>query len=92
MNEHAKNLRRTRADMLGTEDNDHYLECQRAAAYIEQLEAALLKIRNHPEEDGVADSMEAIARAALEGKHDAGPDGYCGKLSSKLGLQAGETE
>jgi hypothetical protein len=25
--------------MLGTEDNDHYLECQRAAAYIEQLEA-----------------------------------------------------
>jgi hypothetical protein len=38
MNEHAKNLRRTRADMLGTEDNDHYLECQRAAAYIEQLE------------------------------------------------------
>jgi hypothetical protein len=27
--------------MLGTEDNDHYLECQRAAAYIEQLEAAI---------------------------------------------------
>jgi hypothetical protein len=29
--------------MLGTEDNDHYLECQRAAAYIEQLEAVIRK-------------------------------------------------
>jgi BMFP domain-containing protein YqiC len=37
---------------------------------IELLEAALLKIRNHPEEDGVADSMEAIARAALENKDE----------------------
>jgi hypothetical protein len=27
--------------MLGTDDNDHYLECQRAAAYIEQLEAVV---------------------------------------------------
>jgi chromosome segregation ATPase len=41
MNEHAKNLRRTRADMLGTDDEAHYLECQRAAAYIERLEAKL---------------------------------------------------
>jgi septal ring factor EnvC (AmiA/AmiB activator) len=55
VNEHAKNLRRTRADMLGTEDNDHYFECQRAAAYIEQLEA-LLKVAKCPDpncEDGV---------------------------------------
>jgi hypothetical protein len=37
---------------------------------IAELEAALLKIRDHPEEDGVADSMEAIARAALENKDE----------------------
>ena len=31
----------------------------------ERLTAALTEIRDHPEEDGVADSMEAIAREAL---------------------------
>ena len=38
-NEHAKNLRRTRADMLGTEDEAHYWECHAAAAYLLKLEA-----------------------------------------------------
>ena len=38
-NEHAKNLRRTRADMLGTEDEAHYWECHAAAAEIERLQA-----------------------------------------------------
>jgi len=30
------------------------------------LECVLIEIRDHPEEDGVADSMEALAREALE--------------------------
>lgn len=38
MNEHAKNLRRTRADMLGTDDEEHYWECHAAADEIERLE------------------------------------------------------
>ena len=35
-----------------------------------KLRAALVAIRDHPEEDGVADSMEAIARTALEDDDD----------------------
>ena len=38
MTNHASNLRRTRADMLGTLDEEHYIECHDAALYIEQLE------------------------------------------------------
>ena len=38
MSEHATNLRRTRADMIGTDDEEHYWECHRAADYIEALE------------------------------------------------------
>ena len=50
MNEHAKNLRRTRADMLGTDDEAHYLECHKAADEIERLWAALKDIvaAEHP--------------------------------------------
>ena len=44
MNKHATNLRRTRADMLGTDDEDHYWECHRAAAEIERLEAKVAKL------------------------------------------------
>jgi len=36
------------------------------AEQIERLRTALVEIRDHPEEDGVADSMEAIAREALD--------------------------
>jgi len=39
MNKHADNLRRTRADMLGTDDEEHYWECHAAAAEIERLAA-----------------------------------------------------
>ena len=38
MTNHANNLRRTRADMLGTLDEEHYRDCHDAALYIEQLE------------------------------------------------------
>ena len=37
MNEHASNLRRTRADMLGTDDEEHYSHCHDAATEIERL-------------------------------------------------------
>jgi len=35
MTNHAKNLRRTRADMLGTDDEEHYGHCVAAAHFIE---------------------------------------------------------
>ena len=37
MNDIVRNLRATRADMLGTEDEKHYWECHKAAEYIEEL-------------------------------------------------------
>ena len=49
-------------DVIRNKDNILWLRKE-----IERLGAALKEIRDHPEEDGVADSMEAIARAALEG-------------------------
>jgi hypothetical protein len=36
----ATRLRQTRADMLGTDDEDHYWDCHAAASHIELLEAA----------------------------------------------------
>ena len=36
----ATRLRQTRADMLGTDDEQHYWDCQDAASHIELLEAA----------------------------------------------------
>ena len=39
MNKYAKNLRRTRANMLGTDDEKHYWECHAAADEIERLQA-----------------------------------------------------
>jgi hypothetical protein len=71
MNEHAKNLRRTRADMLGTDDNDHYLECQRAAAYIEQLEA-VADAADHLLSGGGNEAVYRLekALAALENKDE----------------------
>ena len=41
MSDHESNLRRTRVDMLGTDDEEHYIECQNAADYIAELEDAL---------------------------------------------------
>lgn len=40
-NRHAKNLRRTRADMLGTDDEEHYWECHDAADEIDRLQAVV---------------------------------------------------
>jgi hypothetical protein len=37
MDKHSSNLRRTRADMLGTDDEEHYLECHAAAEEIDRL-------------------------------------------------------
>ena len=71
-NEHAKNLRRTRADMLGTDDEAHYWECHAAAAYLLKLEVALRHISGfipiNPEYgyQGVdADAMQLLAKKAL---------------------------
>ena len=33
----ATRLRQTRADMIGTDDEDHYFDCHEAAAEIERL-------------------------------------------------------
>ena len=68
MNEHAKNLRRTRADMLGTDDEEHYWECHAAAAEIERLEASLnndMFERMADEIDRLEDEIERL-RATLE--------------------------
>ena len=37
MNPHSKRLRQTRADMLGTDDEEHYWNCHKAAKYIDTL-------------------------------------------------------
>ncbi|TFH49296.1 MAG: hypothetical protein E4G89_05020 [Methanothrix sp.] len=37
INKYAENLRRARADMLGTFDEEHYWECHAAAAEIDRL-------------------------------------------------------
>jgi len=44
MTDHAKNLRRTRADMLGTDDEEHYWECYAAAGHIDDLEARIKEL------------------------------------------------
>jgi hypothetical protein len=59
MNEHAKNLRRTRADMLGTDDEKHYWDCHAAAAEIDRLEDKIAKL------EAVIDTLHA----GLENKH-----------------------
>jgi endo-1,4-beta-mannosidase len=38
MSDLVSNLRRTRADMIGTDDEEHYWECHEAADRIEELE------------------------------------------------------
>ena len=50
MNSHAKELRRTRADMLGTDDEPHYWACHDAAAEIERLEAIEVRYQELLEE------------------------------------------
>lgn len=40
-NKHATNLRRTRTNMLGTDDQQHYWQCHDAAKEIERLEKLL---------------------------------------------------
>jgi hypothetical protein len=37
-------LRQTRADMLGTDDEDHYFDCHEAAAEIERLREAIRRL------------------------------------------------
>lgn len=61
-NEHATNLRRTRANMLGTDDEEHYWQCHDAAKEIERLEAKLVEIK----ENGAAymQAVDAMLAAA----------------------------
>ncbi len=44
MTDHAKNLRCTRVDMLGTDDEEHYWHCVAAAKYITELELLPCKL------------------------------------------------
>jgi len=61
MTNHASNLRRTRADMLGTLDEEHYIECHDAALYIEQLEAKVDRlVCLLAERDVKIEGMEAV--------------------------------
>jgi len=41
-NHHASNLRKTRSDMLGTSDEEHYWHCHEAAKHIEDIERQLM--------------------------------------------------
>ena len=65
MNEHASNLRRTRADMLGTDDDEHYGHCHDAATEIERLSSEGERMRK---------ALERI-ECALTGVTAVGPDG-----------------
>lgn len=40
----ARNLRRTRADMLGTDDEEHYWHCHEAAAELDRLYAHIAEV------------------------------------------------
>lgn len=42
--DHARNLRCTRADMLGTDDEGHYGECLAAAQHIDELNARIKEL------------------------------------------------
>ena len=45
MNEHATNLRRTRANMMGTVDDEHYWHCHAAADAIDALSSEVADLR-----------------------------------------------
>lgn len=68
MNEHASNLYRTRANMLGTDDEEHYWQCHDAAKEIERQAFALKTIATLPmvEQDSMLSAnMRKIAQDAL---------------------------
>jgi len=44
MTDHASNLRSTRADMLGTDDEGHYFDCHNAAVEIEHMQEVIDKV------------------------------------------------
>jgi len=58
-------------EMINQYYTDHGKDCNEAVKEIERLTAALVEIRDYPEgEDGRLDSMEAIAREALQEESD----------------------
>ena len=77
MSDIVERMRKTRADMIGTEDEDHYFDCHDAANEIERLRAENERMRDALEKivsiqcdkysDDFAEIEEAqkIARAVL---------------------------
>ena len=64
----ATRLRQTRADMLGTDDEDHYWDCHEGAAEIERLRAAIAADGDCPEPDNAADRDNAPTTDATPGE------------------------
>jgi len=56
MIDHASNLRRTRADMLGTDDEEHYRHCHAAAKELERLLSENSVMREYIHECGLTDA------------------------------------
>ena len=46
MNDLVKHLRSTRANMIGTDDEQHYFDCHEAADYIEARESVIATLEN----------------------------------------------
>ena len=76
MNKHAQNLLKTRADMLGTDDEQHYRDCHNAADEIVRLTS-----ENRDMAKQLQEANEAIVRAtatinslmgAVSGRRDHG--------------------
>ena len=69
----ASELRQTRANMIGTDDEDHYWTCQDAATLIDRLQAENSMLR----ERGVTEPLPKEKRAEVSDRmttiHDAAP-------------------
>jgi len=78
MSEHVSNLRRTRANMLGTDDEAHYWECHEAADEIERLEAhkqqcfdRMRTMTAELEDERAANAHKAVVLANLQARVEA---------------------
>jgi predicted nuclease with TOPRIM domain len=78
----AYRLRQTRADMLGTADDQHYHDCHEAAATIERLEAERDKLKEQIRQ--LTDELSTF-RLGLHHQENA-------KLKEALRIIAGEVQ
>lgn len=91
MNDIVRNLRATRADMLGTEDEEHYWDCHKAAEYIEQLQAVVDTLKILELDHEISCSIIMLADKATNRWW---PDCDCniGKLHEALAALEGDDE